>query len=292
MTHWLLALSLLAAEIRHGLSAEPVPFQELVADLSTRDVVFLGEIHDNSEFHLFQLEVLQSLHSLRPDLVLSMEMFERDAQGLVTDYLRGRIDEATFLEHSRPWKNYREHYRPLVEFAREHQLDVIAGNVPRRLAARRAAGDEHPFPPGPYRARSTSAPPGPYRDGFHEAVKDHVGADQGEAIDRMFAAQCLKDDTMAESMADYLEAHVHRRPLVVHLCGRFHSDFGLGTVARLIRRNPAVQVGLVSAIVVSEEEPFDFSEDRGRAHYLVLVPPTEKDEADASAEAESGETLP
>ena len=38
----------------------------------------------------------------------------------------------------------------------------------------------------------------------------------------------LKDEAMAEAITDHLAAVAPERPLVVHWCGRFHSDFGLG----------------------------------------------------------------
>jgi len=62
-------------------------------------------------------------------------MFERDVQDVVDAYLRGEIPEDSFLQSARPWPNYEEDYRPLVEFAKEKGIPVIAANVPRRAAA-------------------------------------------------------------------------------------------------------------------------------------------------------------
>jgi uncharacterized iron-regulated protein len=38
----------------------------MAAELARRDVVFLGEDHDNIVGHRLQLEIIQSLHKLRP----------------------------------------------------------------------------------------------------------------------------------------------------------------------------------------------------------------------------------
>src|SRR5262245_51421631 len=105
-------------------------------DLATFDAVFLGEIHDSDAGHRVQLELTELLLVRRPDLVLSLEMFERDVQGALDDYLAGRSDEAAFLAAARPWPNYREHYRPAVELVRARRLPVLAADVPRPLAAR------------------------------------------------------------------------------------------------------------------------------------------------------------
>jgi uncharacterized iron-regulated protein len=64
--------------------------------------------------------------------VLSLEMFERDVQTVINEYLKNQITETHFLAASRPWANYKTDYRPLVEFAKEKNLEVVAANAPRR----------------------------------------------------------------------------------------------------------------------------------------------------------------
>lgn len=74
--------------------------------------------------------------------MLSLEMFERDVQTVLDEYLRGLIREADMLQDARPWANYDKDYRPMVEFARAHGIPVAAANVPRRYvgAVGRAEG--------------------------------------------------------------------------------------------------------------------------------------------------------
>ena len=176
-----------AYRLLHGRTGKEMTMAQVADELATRDVVYLGEIHDNVAGHQVYAELAKLLAERRPDFVLSMEMFERDVQGVVNDYLRGRIDEAAFLEHSRPWKNYARDYRPLVELAHERNQDLIAGNLPRQVAGKVASkeGSTSPFLP-----RSTTAPLDRYWELFGEAMKDHPGADG--AVDRMYRAQCTR----------------------------------------------------------------------------------------------------
>ena len=51
-------------------------------------------------------------------VALSMEMFDRDVQPVMNEYLQGFIREKNFKKDSRSWSNYRD-YRPMVEFAKE-----------------------------------------------------------------------------------------------------------------------------------------------------------------------------
>jgi uncharacterized iron-regulated protein len=62
----------------------------------------------------------------------SLEMFERDVQIVLDEYVKDLITEKKFLDDSRPWNNYKTDYRPLVEYAKQNKLPVIAANAPRR----------------------------------------------------------------------------------------------------------------------------------------------------------------
>lgn len=248
-----------------------VALSEAADALAACDVVFLGEEHDNDVGHALQLLLTELLLRRRGALALSLEMFERDVQGTLDRYLAGEIDEERFLAESRPWGNYAEHYRPAVELARSRGLPVLAANVPRDLARRVSARGLDAVEGEPHAAREVHLGDGPYRARFAEAITGgHPGFEPGK-LDRWYAAQCLKDDTMAESIADFLSRP--RGPLVVHWCGSFHSDYGLGTVERLLMRRPDLRVGVVSMISGELDEKALEAFGRDLADYVLLVPP-------------------
>jgi uncharacterized iron-regulated protein len=251
----------------HARTGQEMTLAQLADELAARDVVYFGELHDNIVGHEAYAELARLLADRRPDLVISMEMFERDTQGVVDDYLHGKIEETEFLKHSRPWKNYARDYRPLIELAKARKLDVIAGNLPRPVASKVASkeGSNSPFLP-----RRTTAPMDRYWELFSESMKSHPGA-EGMA-EKMYQAQCAKDDSMAEGIADYLNSNPHRQPLVIHCNGNFHSDYGLGTAARVAQRLPLAQQAIVSMVAVPDVGKADMTNDRKKAHYLLVVP--------------------
>lgn len=251
----------------HCRTGKELTLQQLADALAERDVVYFGELHDNVTGHRVYAQLAALLVVRRADTVIAMEMFERDVQGVVTDYLRGRIDEAKFLEHSRPWKEYARDYRPLIELAKGKGLDVIAGNLPRPVAAQVASkeGSGSAFLP-----RTTTAPQDRYWELFVDSMKGHPGAEG--AVERMCRAQCAKDDAMAESVAGYLAANPHRQPLVIHCNGNFHSDYGLGTAARVAARAPLTQAACISMVAVSDVAQSNVTSARKTAHYLLIVP--------------------
>jgi uncharacterized iron-regulated protein len=254
-------------KIIHTRTGTELTLAQLADELALRDVVYFGELHDNVVGHRVYAELATLLHDRRGDLVISMEMFERDVQGVVNDYVRGRLDEPGFLKHSRPWKDYARDYRPLIELARAKKLDVIAGNIPRPVAARVSSKEGSN---SPYLPRKVTAPNDRYRELFEDAMKGHPGAD-GMA-ERMYLAQCTKDDAMAEGMADYLLSNPHRQPLVVHCNGNFHSDYGLGTAARLMQRVPLAQQSIISMVGAVDITKADLSKEFKKGHYLLIVP--------------------
>jgi uncharacterized iron-regulated protein len=247
-----------------------VSFDAMVEELATADVVFLGELHDSSDTHRLQARTTRALSDRRA-IAVSLEMFERDAQDLVDLYLGGGHDEATFLAHSRPWPNYDPDYRPVIELARERGLPVVAGNCYRPLASRVAKEGLAAAVGDPWAAMHAQAGPGAYHDKFMGAMGG-MGAHGGGMAERMeliFQAQCIKDEAMAEGIIDALAKHDGIQ--VVHWCGRFHSDFGLGTVERVLRRDPTLKVRIVSAVRGSGTPPRVQPEDVGRADYLWYV---------------------
>ena len=78
----------------------------IVRAMDGADAIFLGEQHDDSVGHTVEFEIFKQAvakYSDRRKVALSMEMFERDVQIVVNEYLAGQISEAQFLASSRPW---------------------------------------------------------------------------------------------------------------------------------------------------------------------------------------------
>ncbi|HEX6940975.1 MAG TPA: ChaN family lipoprotein [Longimicrobiales bacterium] len=257
-------------------SARPVELPALADRAAAADVIFFGEQHDDAGAHRLEYALLEALAGRRDPVVLSLEMFERDVQPVLDDYLAGRISEEDFLAASRPWPNYATDYRPLVELARARGWPVIAANVPRRYAALVADGGLdtlRSLPPGErdaYIAASIECPRDAYYARFLGAMGAHPGAGAAEArMLRYYQAQCVKDETMAESIVA-ARAKWPGAP-VLHVTGAFHSDYGHGIPARVARRAPGTRMLLVTAIPAARPRDVDLAEQRGRADYIFFT---------------------
>jgi len=257
-----------STRIEDGQTGEDTSIDTLVTKLADSEVVILGEQHDNDSGHDFQLQVIKRLVGNGHRVAISTEQFERDVQGAVDDYLRGVIDEAEFLKASRPWKNYQPHYRPIVEFAKANGIPVLAGNIPRRIASGVSTGEAMSFLDKPLMPRKTTTPKDAYWDRFAATMQGHLGVDGDAKLERFYASQCMKDDAMAETITDFMAVHSHKPKIVVHLCGHFHSDYGLGTAARVMSRRPLTKMTIIT---MESQLGSDKKMSKGRAHYVFFT---------------------
>jgi uncharacterized iron-regulated protein len=258
-----------------------VDFEVMLADLTSADVVFVGEQHDDPNTHRLEAAILEGLNRRKVAVTVSLEMFERDVQARLDAYLAGTVEEEKMLKDARPWPRYGTDYRPLVELARTQRWPVIAANAPRRIASAvakdgRTAIDRLPSDDRALVARDLECPLDNYYERFAESMGSHPGPDkkpeeQRAMTERYYWSQCAKDETMAESIASAAQKRTAPGP-VVHYNGAFHSDFGLGTAERTRRRLPGRRVVIITMLPVDSLDALNPSgEDLERAGYLVYT---------------------
>ena len=160
----------------------PASLRDVVSAAGKVDVLFFGELHDDAVGHAIQAEAFRLIvaeYSAKRPVILSLEMFERDVQAVLDEYLGSLISEQHFLASSRPWPNYKTDYRPLVEFAKEKKLSVIAANAPRRYVNMVSRGGRQTLNGLSRQVKKEWLPPLPYADAS-EAYANKFKAMMGE----------------------------------------------------------------------------------------------------------------
>jgi uncharacterized iron-regulated protein len=259
-----------------------IDFEGLLARCADARVVTLGENHDDPATHMIELAVLEGLYRMQGDVILSMEMFERDVQNILDSYLAGDIPEEEFLAGSRPWGNYETDYRPMVEFALEHGFPVIASNIPRYMASYIASEglenadltDEE----RQYVAETLDAPDDEYWELFAATMRmpgmEAMGVTE-DTIHMYYEAQVIKDETMAESVSRAAEDSPDS--VVYHVAGAFHLADYLGTFARIERNLVGADCVLILVIPL-DDILGPLPEDISKADYWILVEAPEEEE--------------
>lgn len=240
------------------------------------DVVFFGELHNDAVGHAVQGEafrrIVEQYAGKRP-VVLSLEMFERDVQVVLDEYLNGLISEQHFLSSSRPWTNYATDYRPLVELAKEKKLPVIAANAPRRYVNMVSRGGRSSLNSLSKTAKNWLAPLpfGEPSEAYSQKFKSLMGSasEARMGLDNILASQTLWDATMAYWIADGLKKR--KGALIVHLNGSFHTENRLGTVEQLQRYRKDAKALVVTIRYEDDFRTFDPAKHTNLGDFVILT---------------------
>jgi uncharacterized iron-regulated protein len=236
--------------------------------------VFVGEEHNDPVTHQVQALLLQRAftdHGAARTVVLSLEMFERDVQYIVDEYLDDLISESHFLSSARPWDRYQTDYRPMVEFARAHELEVVAANAPRRYVNRASRlGRDSLEVLGPDARRYLPPMPYPEASAAYQAEWDALMGDaaahmSGDPLD----GQTLWDASMGNAVATALD----RTPgaLVLHMAGGFHVENGTGTPEALQHYRPGTRSLIVAARPAADPTMWDAERFDGLGDFVVVT---------------------
>ena len=232
----------------------------LAAQLATKRVVFVGEIHDRYDHHLNQLAIVQRLHQLDPNLAIGVEYFQQPFQAQVDDYIQGRTTEKEFLRATDYFENWGYDYRlyaPIFRFAREQRIPVRAPNVPTALAAAVAKSGIAGLSKQQraYLPKEIGPADEAYRNRLHEAFEEHK-ITTPDAFNHFVEAQLVWDEGMAESAAAYLNANPGVNMVI--LAGAGHVVFGNGIPKRLERRTNATYAIVLNSGVEVEPHIGDY----------------------------------
>ncbi len=229
-----------------------VPAADVLADMAKRDVVLLGEHHDDDAHHRWQVQTLAALQLLHPNMVIGFEMFPRRVQPVLDRWVAGELTLKQFLEKSdwnKVWNTSPDLYVPLFEFARINRIPMVALNVDAALnkAVRDKGWDGVPEAQREGVGRPAQ-PSEAYRDFLFDVYRMHamhgakdekgekgVKPNRSDAGFRNFVeSQTTWDRAMAEALAKRANAvQGSTRPLVVGVMGSGHIRFNYGVPYQL-----------------------------------------------------------
>lgn len=249
-----------------------VSFKRMAKDLTKYDIVLFGEHHDNSINHWLQLELTKALYQTKNEnLILGAEMFERDNQSQLNQYLAGEIDPKNLKDSIRLWNNHFTDYQPLVNFAKSNQLEFIATNIPRRYASIVAkngldslntvhSNEKEFMMKLPVEVDMKT--PG-YKE-MLDLLADHAGP----LVQNFVAAQAVKDATMAESIYNNFK----NGQLFLHYQGNYHSKEYGGIYWYLKKLNPNLKIAVISVFITDDPKLKLPKEDLVPTEFNLVIP--------------------
>ncbi|HET8760110.1 MAG TPA: ChaN family lipoprotein [Nitrospiria bacterium] len=225
-----------------GVSLTPDQLFDL---LGAARVVYVGESHDNLSHHRIQLDIIRALAERYPGQVaVGMEMFQRPAQPALDRWTRGELSAKEF--ESLWYENWTEdyaYYRAILEFVRDRRIPLIALNAAERTA--RALSGRQPDALSP--EERAGLPEIDTQDPYHRRQMEAVfgGHAKGSGFDPFYRTMLLWDETMAQTVADFVSGPAGRDRRLVVLAGGGHIAYGFGIPRRAFRRAPVPYVTVI-----------------------------------------------
>lgn len=246
-----------------------IEYKTVLDAAADADIVFFGELHNNTISHWMEYELAKDLLAKKGDkIVLGAEMYEADGQLLIDEYLSGLVKYKYFKGQARLWPNDPTDYKPLLQLAYDNKVPFIATNVPRRYASAVNKGGFEILDKFSDEAKQYFAPLPINYDGTvacYKSMQEMMGA-HGANIAK---AQGLKDATMAY----FIMKNWKKGQTFLHFNGSYHSDNYEGIVWHIKQKYPDLKIVTISTVEQEKLNSID-KETTEKADFILVVDET------------------
>jgi uncharacterized iron-regulated protein len=271
-----------------NIKGHAADYGDLLKAARNADVVFFGESHTDPICHWLELQLTKDLYEEKNGkLIIGAEMFERDNQLLLNEYISSMIRKRDFEAEAKLWPNYKTDYAPIVDFAAKKGVKFIATNIPRRYSAIVNLKGLEGLDSINALERGMMAPlPLKYNPelGCYKKIGEMVAGSPMHMGDNLPKAQAIKDATMAW----FILKNVNDGYVFFHINGSYHSENHEGIVWYLKEYNKrnATDLKILTITAVEQDDLDELKKDNlGKADFIVCIPEdmTQTQEASAGA---------
>jgi uncharacterized iron-regulated protein len=263
-------------------------YEDILKAARNADVVFFGESHTNPICHWLELQLVKDLYQEKNGhLIIGAEMFERDNQLLLNEYISSMIRKKDFEAEAKLWPNYKTDYAPIIDFAAKKGIKVLATNIPRRFSAIVNLKGLVGLDSINALERGMMAPlPLKYNPELscYKKIGEMVAGSPMHMGDNLPRAQAIKDATMAW----FILKNINEGYVFFHINGSYHSDNQEGIVWYLKEYNKrnATDLKIVTITCVEQDEMGELNKDNlGKADFIISIPSDMTQTQDASSSA-------
>jgi uncharacterized iron-regulated protein len=187
---------------------KPITLEALMNDLQAVQIIYVGEQHTNPDHHAIQLKILENLCQTSPGLIVGMEMFDRTYQPILDQWSAGMLTDQEFIEKVHWYANWKydfDFYAGILTFIKDHRIPLFALNVPSDISAKIAVGGLENLRPWErqYLPKIINTSNLAHKS-YVENIFNLHHAKGRENFEFFYAAQCIWEDAMAQSIADNL----------------------------------------------------------------------------------------
>ncbi len=231
--------SLREGDIVHLATGVKITRKQLIDMLSGARIIYVGETHDNIHSHMVQLKILEALTERYPQkIAVGMEMLKRSSQESADQWISGKLDEKGFVKvWLNDWSNDFEYYRSILHYMKDHTIPLVALRAPddwQKKIKETEPADE-------LKENDIRLPQMDFEDPYHRAhiraiFEKHPKGEQ--SFEAFYRVQVLWDESMAQSIAKYLQTEQGQHRQLLIFAGGHHVQYGFGIPRRVFRRLP------------------------------------------------------
>ncbi len=222
----------------YALKPKAQKLNEIIGDIAKSRVVFIGENHTAFSSHLNQLKIIKEMYKKNKKIAIAMEMFQKPYQKYLDAFIAGKITEKEMVEKTEyfdRWKYDYELYRPILLFAKEKGLPIVAINIDREIT-KKVVGNGIDALSEKQRAQipnSIDFSTTKYKQQLRMIYAMHQSGSFKD-FEEFYHAQLVWDESMAANVVDFMKNNPEHSVAV--LAGNGHIMYGYGIPSRVERR--------------------------------------------------------
>lgn len=259
---------------------EPKSIKNIVKNLEDKKVIYVSESHTNFGHHINQLRVIKELYKNNENIAIAMEMFQKPFQTVIDNYINHKISLNEFLkqtEYFQRWRFDYSLYKPIIDFAREKRIPIIAINIDRSITKKVSKKgllslSEHEKKLLPKNIDQSNQV---YKKELESVFKEHQPPANTHHktvqanLDYYYQSQLIWDEVMAENINEYMQAHPNKTMVVIAGSGHIKQHHGIPS--RLHRLNT-----LDYAVILNDVEDTKDGDYLIKSHSHTTLPEQKK----------------
>ncbi|MCP4673461.1 MAG: ChaN family lipoprotein [Desulfobacula sp.] len=235
----------LIGRIINAKTGRNIDLSALVKQISSSDVIYLSEKHDNPEHHEIQQKIIHGLIKTGLQPSIGFEFFSMDNTSDLLNFIdAGKVDHSSKiktiieadLRRKLDWNNQSDemwkYYFDLLSIAQKENLNVagidLPGTLKRRITRKGINGissieKEMVF--------STGLSDKEYKDYMYSIFQAvHCGMGNEKMQSKLYDTWVARNDKMALSITQLVK---HSNGPVIIIIGGGHTEYGLGVINRV-----------------------------------------------------------
>jgi uncharacterized iron-regulated protein len=121
-------------DIFRTADGKTINFKLMTEEMKKVNVVFLGETHNIESHHRIQLDIIKLMNTSRIPVVVGLEMFTVENQGLLDQWVEGTLPLDKFVQtYYQNWNFPWPYYRDIFMYIRDNKIPAMGLNLPPEI---------------------------------------------------------------------------------------------------------------------------------------------------------------